>query len=257
MNASEIEIEGALSNKPVSPSELFDLLDMIRPWQMRNERKVRIGSNSDGGYVVPASSHLSNLVFSIGIGSEVSFDEELGRQGATVLQFDHTIERSPATHSNCIFHRLGWGAIDSHPLISLNKMISMADWSDACHPILKFDTEGAEWNCLANAEGSDLARFEVLSGEFHGFDKLPDRVFFNTAYNVFAKLNRSHRVVHLHANNAGGMVMLSGVPFPRLLELTWARRDVFTFYGHSNEPIPGPLDRPNVPQLPDLHLRAF
>lgn len=246
-----------VAERPVTPSELFGLLDLIRPWQMRNEAKVRMGSDADGGYVLPATSRRSNLCLSIGIGNEVSFDEELGRQGAAVLQFDHTIEKSPSTHPLCQFHRLGWGATDSHPLVSLKTMIGMADWTDARHPILKFDTEGAEWDCLTTANSEDLARFEVLTGEFHAFDKLPDRKFFNTVYNVFKKLNQTHRVVHLHANNAGGMVMLGGVPFPRLLELTWVRMNAFTFHGHSNEPIPGPLDRPNVPQLPDLHLRAF
>jgi hypothetical protein len=74
---------------------------------------------------------------------------------------------------------------------------------------------------------------------------------------VFTKLCLTHRVVHMHANNAGGMVMLGGIPFPRLLELTFVRQSSASFHGHSNEPIPGPLDRPNVPQFPDLYLRAF
>ena len=74
---------------------------------------------------------------------------------------------------------------------------------------------------------------------------------------VLQKLGRTHRVVHLHANNAGGMVLLGGIPMPVLLELTFMRHDAARFHGHSTEPIPGPLDRPNLPQLPDLHLRAF
>jgi hypothetical protein len=255
LKASRIAAPAA--EPPVTPNDLFNLIDLIRPWQMRNQQKVRIGSEADGGYVMPATSKRSNLALSIGVGAEVSFDEELGRQGATVHQFDHTIEKSPSTHPLCKFNRLGWGEKDSHPLVSLKTMINMADWSNVRHPILKFDIEGSEWSCLTSADSSDIARFEVLTGEFHGFDHLPERKFFDTAWVVFKKLNKTHRVVHLHANNAGGMVMLSGVPFPRLLELTWARIDAFTFYGHSNEPIPGPLDRPNLPQLPDLHLRAF
>ncbi|QPF73764.1 asparagine synthase (glutamine-hydrolyzing) [Roseateles sp. DAIF2] len=243
--------------RPVTQTDLLELLNLIRPWQMSSDHKVRIGSNADGGYVMPSSSRRSNAVLSIGIGNEVSFDEELAAAGARVLQFDHTIEASPSRHPGCEFHRLGWGARDSHPLVSLASMVKMLDWGQARHPILKFDTEGAEWDCLGQASSDDLARFEVLTGEFHDFHQLVDRQFFDRVQAVFQKLNKTHRVIHLHANNAGGMVMLGGVPFPRLLELTWMRLGSATFHGHSNEPIPGPLDRPNVPQLPDLYLRAF
>lgn len=243
--------------RPVTPYDLYALLDLIRPWQMNSDTKVRIGAMHDGGYVMPSSSRKSNTVLSIGIGDEVSFDDELVGLGARVLQFDHTIEASPSRHPHCQFYRQGWGATDSAPLISLKTMCGLLDWSQARHPILKFDTEGAEWSCLGSAESEDLARFEVLTGEFHDFHQLPDRAFYDQVFAVFTKLNKTHRVIHLHANNAGGMVMLGGVPFPRLLELTWMRISSASFYGHSNEPIPGPLDRPNVPQLPDLHLRAF
>ena len=245
-----------MSTKPVTRAELFALLNLIRPWQIASDVKVRLGSESDGGYVMPSMSKKSNTVLSIGIGDEVSFDNQLAELGARVLQFDHTIADSPSTHPRIEFHRVGWGR-DEGPFISLNSMVKMLDWEDARHPILKFDTEGAEWDCLFDATTEDLARFEVLAGEFHAFDELVNRAYFDKAYAVFSKLALTHHVVHMHANNAGGMVMLGGIPFPRLLELTYLRKDAALFSGHSAEPIPGPLDRPNVRQLPEIYLRAF
>jgi hypothetical protein len=242
--------------RPVTHAELFALLNLIRPWQIASDVKVRLGSDGDGGYVMPSSSKKSNAVLSIGIGDEVSFDNQLAELGARVLQFDHTIAGSPSTHPRIEFHRVGWGR-DEGPFISLNSMMKMLDWSDARHPILKFDTEGAEWDCLFDAATEDLAKFEVLAGEFHAFDNLVNRDYFDKAYAVFSKLALTHHVVHMHANNAGGMVMLGGIPFPRLLELTYLRKDAALFSGHSAEPIPGPLDRPNVRQLPEIYLRAF
>lgn len=242
---------------PVTQSDLFGLLNLIRPWQMISDSKLRIGSDGDGGYVMPASSRRSNTVLSIGIGNEVSFDDELAALGARVIQFDHTIEASPSRHPNVEFHRKGWGAHDGGGFVSLRSMVDLIDWTAARHPILKFDTEGAEWSCLGEAASEDLARFEVLTGEFHDFQHLTDRGYHDRVSSVFEKLGRTHRVIHLHANNAGGLLMMGGVPFPRLLELTWMHKSSATFHGHSSEPIPGPLDRPNVPQLPDIHLRAF
>lgn len=247
----------AAASRPVVPAELFELLNLIRPWQMISDVKVRIGSDGDGGYVMPSSSLRSNTVVSIGIGNEVSFDNQLAETGARVLQFDHTIEAPPSTRPGIEFHRVGWGARDEYPLVSLASMVRMIDWSRAQHPILKFDTEGAEWDCLAAAKSADLDRFEVLTGEFHAFDRLVNRDYFDRVVAVFQKIEKTHRVIHMHANNAGGIVILGGIPFPRLLELTFMRKRSASFHGHSSEPIPGPLDRPNVPQLPDLHLRAF
>ena len=245
------------AEQPVTQADVLDFLNLIRPWQMSSDHKIRIGADADGGYVMPSSSLRSNAVLSIGIGREVSFDEALAQRGARVLQFDHTIDASPSTHPGCEFHRVGWGPDDAPPFLSLASMSRMLDWSQARHAILKFDTEGAEWDCLTQASSEDLARFEVLTGEFHEFHNLVNRAFFDRARGVFEKLGRTHRVIHLHANNAGGMVMLGGLPFPRLLELTWMRISAASFHGHSNEPIPGPLDRPNVPRLPELILRAF
>jgi hypothetical protein len=243
--------------KPVTHTDLFALLNLIRPWQMASDVKLRIGAEGDGGYVLPRCAERSNLVLSIGIGNEASFDDELAERGARVLQFDHTIERSPSRHGRIGFHRKGWGSRDEGPLISLASMIRMFDWQGARHPILKFDTEGAEWDCLFDAATEDLQRFEILTGEFHDFQNLVNRDYYDRAFAVFSKLAATHHVVHLHANNAGGLVMIGGVPFPRLLELTYLRKDVALFSGHSAEPIPGPLDRPNVAQLPEIYLRAF
>lgn len=246
-----------MTDKPVTQQELFDLLNLLRPWQMISDTKLRIGSDADGGYVMPSSSRRSNTVLSIGIGNEVSFDADLARLGARVIQFDHTIPGAPMEHANIEFHRKGWGAQDEGDFVSLASMVAMFDWATAQHPILKFDTEGAEWNCLGAASSEDLDRFEVLTGEFHDFHKLVNREHFDRVHAVFTKLCETHRVIHMHANNAGGMVMLGGIPFPRLLELTFMRKRSASFHGHSSEPIPGPLDRPNVPQMPDLYLRAF
>lgn len=250
---------GKMTQKPVTQDEILNLLNLIRPWQMASDYKVRVGSDADGGYVLPSCSRKTNLVISIGIGNEVSFDSELAKLGAKILQYDHTIDHAPLEHANIQFVRQGWGPQDSKGdnLLSLRSMMSMADWKNAQHPILKFDTEGAEWDAIVATDSSDLNRFEIITGEFHDFPKLINRDHFEQVLKVFEKLASTHNVVHMHANNAGGLVMIGGIPFPRLLELTYMRKSSAVFAGHSSEPIPGPLDRPNVPQLPDLYLRAF
>ena len=77
---------------------------------MSGMSKTRIGDNTDGGYVLPAIALDCDGVLSIGVGMNVSFDLQLAERGAQVLQFDHTVERSPTAHANFHFHELGWGS---------------------------------------------------------------------------------------------------------------------------------------------------
>jgi len=241
----------------VSQNEVLNLLNLIRPWHMASDIKVRIGSEADGGYVLPSCALKSNLVFSIGIGNEVSFDKALAERGAQIIQFDHTIPGPPLEHPNIRFLNKGWGPEDNDTLMSLRSMMDLMDWSNAAHPILKFDTEGAEWESLDQTDSGDLAKFEIITGEFHDFQNLINRDYYEKVLAVWSKLAETHYVVHLHANNAGGLLMLGGMAMPRLLELSYLRKDAAVFAGHSNEPIPGPLDRPNLPGRPDLCLRTF
>ncbi len=250
--------------KPAPPPEPFttqaeivEFLNLLRPYHMASDHKVRIGGDADGGYVMPSMALKSTAVVSIGIGDQVSFDAELADRGAVVLQYDHTIPGAPMAHRNFRYHKLGWGAKDEGELRCLASMMSGIDWDEARYPILKFDTEGAEWSCLAAATSADLQRFAVIAGEFHGFHNLVNRGVHDAMKAVFEKIRRTHLPVHLHANNATGIRLVLGVPVPPLLEITFVRKDLAVFAGHSTEPIPGPLDRPNMADRPDICLRPF
>jgi hypothetical protein len=246
-----------MANPFTSQDDVLEFLNLIRPRHLVSDFKVRIGADGDGGYVMTSRSRDSNLVISIGIGDQVSFDLALAEGGARVLQFDHTIAGAPVDHPNISFHRQGWGPHDEGQLVCLRTMMAMADWSDARHPILKFDTEGAEWASLDVAESTDLERFEVIAGEFHGFQSLMHRDYFSLTRRVLEKLSITHHPIHLHANNATGIVLVHGVPIPPLLEITFLRKTSGIFGAHSTEPIPGPLDRPNLADRPDICLRAY
>lgn len=247
----------AAPDAAVSQQEIINLLQMLRPRQMVTDHKVRIGADGDGGYVMPSLARKSNAVLSIGIGDQVSFDAELADLGATVLQFDHTIPGQPMLHANFRFHALGWGPVDDGPLRSTRSMMDGIDWAQARHPILKFDTEGAEWDALAVTDSADLARFDVIAGEFHGFHNLAVRPVYQRIREVMDKLALTHVPVHLHANNATGIRLVQGVPVPPLMEITFVRKGVVVTAGHATDPIPGPLDRPNMADRPDICLRPF
>ena len=67
------------------------------------------------------------------------------------------------------------------------------------------------------------------------------------------KLSDSYAVVHVHANNIGGFSNVANIIFPNVLEITFANRSMYSF-SETDEIFPGPLDAPNDPSHPDLHL---
>jgi hypothetical protein len=237
--------------------EVLNLLNLIRPWHVMDRAKIRLGAPNDGGYVLPDLALESNLLVSIGIGDDITFDAEFARRGAQIYQFDHTIAAPPYEHPSMHFHRKGWGAVATDQLMSFDQIVDVVDWTNSRHPVLKFDVEGAEWAGLNAMSLEHLGRFEVVTAEFHNIEQIFYRPNFELVQGAFAKLSALHMPVHLHVNNYQGLTMVNGVPIPCVIELSYLRKDCGIFAGHSTEPIPGPLDRPNNIRAPDICLRPF
>ncbi|WP_428488210.1 glycosyltransferase [Rhodopila sp.] len=237
--------------------EVLDLIRMIRPWSMLPAEKVRVGNDYDGGYVLPAISLGCDVVLSIGVGSDVSFDLRLAEAGARILQFDHTIEHAPTSHDNFTFYKAGWGTSSEGSYLDFTDICSKLEPLGGKRPLLKFDIEGAEYDVFSSVDPRSLQRFEVIVCEIHDLDRLNEPAFFGKVITLMEKLTLHHLPVHLHANNYGGMAFVQGIAIPKVLEISLLRRDLGDFRGFAVEPIPGTLDRPNHPFQPDIHLNLF
>jgi hypothetical protein len=237
--------------------DVLNLVKLIRPWTMSNTSKVRIGKSCDGGYVVPATVLECDAVVSIGVGPDVSFDLELAERGARILQFDHTVEGTPQQHPNFTFAKLGWGRTTEGEFISFDDIYSRLMALNPKRSVLKFDIEGGEYDVLETTRFEHLAVFDVIACEVHDFGRLGDPVFFAKMLSAFEKLTTNHMPVHLHANNHASVILVEGVPIPQVLELSFLRKDLDYFRAPSSDPIPGPLDRPNYPERPDICMNPF
>lgn len=244
------------AEETVTRDELAAVLNLVKPMAMRTLREVRLGADRDGGYVVPDLPY--DAAVSIGIGDETSFDEALAARGTPVWQLDHAIERPPVAHPLLRFTRKGWGVEPTENMLTLREIAGEGCLTDplpgAKMRLLKFDAEGTEWMALADAPESAILPWAVIVGEFHGCDRLVDDVFRWVAHRALAKLYRYYCPVHLHPNNFGSLGAVHDILLPGFLEITWLRRDLDEFLPYTG-PIPGPLDRPNVPGRPEIVLR--
>ena len=243
--------------RPLGQRDILGLLGLLRPRAMAAQGKRRVGNACDGGYVVPESALACDGVLSIGIGGDVSFDLVFAEHGAQVLQIDCTVDGPPAAHGNFHFHKLGWGPRDAGEMRDLAALRALLAALAPRSCLLKFDIEGGEYEVLPELAPDALADFDVIVCELHDLHRLAEEAFHARAAAAIARLTARHVPVHLHANNYQGMTLLHGVPVPQVLEVTLLRDDLDSFPSLAGEPIPGPLDRPNHPLLPDLCLTPF
>lgn len=127
----------------------------------------RFGSDNDGGYALPTDFGLPDTVISIGVGNECSVDDQLACSGARVVQFDHTVARSPASSDGIVFHKIGLsGSIPGAQTRPLASLLDLAGVNPEARMWLMLDAEGVEWDLLADAS-APLKQFTVINIEFH------------------------------------------------------------------------------------------
>lgn len=236
-------------------NELMRITRKLRPYKS-SFKKVRIGTLGDGGYVLPDDLNNIDSLLSIGIGGEVSFDLHFAMQGIPIYQYDPTVDCPPVSHSKFKFYKIAWGANNDESTRTLDVMNQMHGLSQTHDSILKFDTEGAEWETLNLINPDVLKSFRIIVCELHGLTSIGNENFRRIVEKTLSILTQSHTVVHLHANNCCGINVIEGVPIPAVVELTLLRNDRSDF-SPCNDPIPGPLDFPNMSERPDLILYPF
>jgi hypothetical protein len=234
---------------------IMNMLSKLRIYN-NNIPKIRVGSNSDGGYVISDDFTDIQGVISIGIDREVSFDKHFADLGIKVFQYDHTIEKQPMIHKNFVYKKIGLGANNVNNLMTLSEMIESNGLVDG-DLILKFDIENAEWDALCNVSSELLNRFRIITCELHHFHLLEDITTINKFNQVISLLAKNHKVIHIHPNNCCGVALVAGIVLPKLIEFSFLRNDRGLFSSCTHITIPSTLDYPNVKSKPEIILTPF
>ena len=219
--------------------------------------KRRIGTATDGGYIMLDSVASPSLALSFGVGDNTSWDCQMADLGATVHQYDPTVQAPLGQPSRVVFHPKRIVDVADGSGVTLEEALSVLEGSDIELPaVLKIDIEGNEWAVLDSVPDSVLQRFDQIICEYHDFGEAVDPDWFERACRVAAKLNHFFQVVHVHGNNGEPVVVIGGVPFPSVLEVTHVNRSRYGFQP-TDERFPTRLDCPNHPGRPDLWLGSF
>ena len=216
---------------------------------------VRLGSELDGGYVLPDILNEDLVCFSAGVHLNSDFEIDLARRGIRSHLIDFSVSGPAANDPLIGFTRKFLSSstfMDSH--------VSLDDWVQSLEPdkelILKIDIEGSEWPVLQSASDSTLERFNLMVIEFHGLDRLGLAGPFSIMNATLNRLLKKFDIVNAHPNNYRGESTFFGARVPEVIELTLVNKRL----GISGDRVAKTLRAPNLPNNPtavDLELDDF
>jgi FkbM family methyltransferase len=236
--------------------EILRTLSLFEPKKAEGFKKIRVGRDNDGGYVMLDDFTQASKALSLGIADDDSWDLEMVSRGMRVHQYDHSIPCAPTQHDHLTFYQIKIRGRFAAGSTTLEEALQSLSSDPVEGVVLKMDIEGSEWEVLANAQSDTLRRFSQIVCEFHGLhliDKPANCALFRHA---LSNLNTSHQCIHVHANNNGELCNIDNVPVPQVLEVTYANRMRYKF-STTDEIFPTPIDQPNKKEVPDIFLGSF
>jgi hypothetical protein len=236
---------------PTPMTEERDIRGLMRSLRPVAPHKalVRLGPDSDGGYLIPDDLEGILACFSPGVSSVSGFEKACARRGIQVFLADKSVD-GPAEHDDAFhFVKKFIGATTNDDFMTLDDWVSASLADQGSELLLQMDIEGSEYEVFLAASGHVMKRFRIIVAEFHWLDQLWSRPFFFLANHAFRKLLQTHACVHVHPNNRCGFSVVRGVKMPRVMEFTFVRRDRVHDGIHRTD-FPHALDRDNVPAAP-------
>ena len=243
--------------EPSNPADerLLTFARAIRPMTSPELDLIRVGGPTDGGYVMAAPLAASGAI-SIGVGSDVSWDQDIGARGIPVAMFDHTIRKSPAPVPGGTFYRIGIGPVDLDKTLPLDQLLARAGFAGQDDLLLKMDVEGAEWAALTQSGPPDLQPFTQMVLELHGIAGLKDEGSAAPIRDAIQHLTETHVPVHVHANNYDELVRFGNWWFPNAIELSLVRTEILTD-ARPAVTMRTDLDAPCDPRVTEIDLTAL
>jgi len=244
---------GVLVDAATDAKSLQQFIDLLKP--VRTDfNLIRLGGDSDGGYLIPSDLTGIEFCFSPGVDFVANFERDLLGYGIKSHLIDGSVESVPGNLEVASFLPRFLGGVNSDGVITLERWVMGTDAGySSSDLILQMDIEGAEYEVLLSTPSDLLRRFRIAVVEFHNVESWAHRGFFALIVSAVKKLTSLFHVVHVHPNNAMGIVDLNGVLAPRVFEVTFLRKDRALDRGFETS-YPHPLDRPNLLDRADLCL---
>jgi hypothetical protein len=219
------------------------------------DKKIRCGSNNDGGYVLAELDGEYDCYISAGISNEESFSRDFinkyNMNEYNSFGFDGTINSYPYNYTNKIsFIKKNINSFNDDNNSNLSYLTDKYK-----NIFLKIDIEGGEYPWLLQTDEAQLNKFKQIIIEFHGITNDGWNCNYNDKVKCLEKLSKTHYIVHAHGNNYGPVIN----NIPDVIELTYINKKYFNSVPELNTqslPIAN-LDFSNNGNLNDINLNFY
>lgn len=218
--------------------------------------KIRLGAQSDGGYVICKLEGDYDCYITCGVANEASFDRDflnlfknIGKNNS--FAFDGTIKDYPWRYTKDItFIKKNISNFNDNNHTNLDNLINKYD-----KIFLSIDIEGGEYPWLLSLTQDKLQKFKQICIEFHGLNDNTWSSSLSDKIKCLNILNQTHYIMHAHGNNCSGIQN----NIPDVLELTYVNKKYILNVPLKNKtllPIKG-LDYSNHSRRNDYILNKY
>lgn len=227
---------------------LRELIGALRIFHCKDVGMKRFGTRGDGGYILLNDLRSTDFLISGGLGDNIAFEMEVADQVSEVVAIDHTVPNLKSNHKNLQINHMKLSSESETGSITLSDLLQQNHASDY---LLKLDIEGDEWSILDNLTRTEIKKFRQIAVEFHWLHGDNSFQHFEKIRNTFNKLNYSHAVIAVSANNWGSIRQIAGISIPDVIEVTFVRKSNYHLE-QSNEILYSHLQFPNNKNLPPI-----
>ena len=252
----------------------------FKPFKSTNQNLLRIGPNSDGGYIIDRRViRSSNTIITCGLNDDWEFERSYLKRNTQckIIAYDHTVNNTfwkkrfkKDFLSLILLKKLTFNRIldvfkyvdymlffNNKKNVHYSKKIVLkknnkqeVSISEILHGqkniILKIDIEGDEYGIL-KIINKEFYKINLLMIEFHNISKNLIKI------NKFL-LNSNFKIIHLHANNYAGVDKFGN---PNVIEFTLLNSKKFNVNKEKSNkkyPVSG-LDYKNLKRRDDIRLK--
>jgi hypothetical protein len=234
----------------------YNIMNNLELLEVYNfEKKIRSGTNCDGGYVFGDLYGGYDCYISAGISNEESFSRDFinkyNMNEYNSFGFDGTINSYPYNYTKKIsFIKKNINSFNDDNNCNLSFLIDKYNYI-----FLKMDIEGGEYPWLLQIDESQLNKFKQIVIEFHGITNNGWNCDYDNKIKCLEKLSKTHYIIHAHGNNNGPVVN----NIPDVIELTYVNKNYFSFVPKLNvTPLPIiNLDFSNKINANDINLNFY
>jgi hypothetical protein len=229
-------------------------LDLLQVCQF--DKKIRLGNNSDGGYIIGDLEGGYDCYISAGISNEESFTRDFVKRYEmnefNSYAFDGTIQNYPYNYTtNISFIKKNINSFNDDNNSNLFYCIDKYE-----NIFLKMDIEGGEYPWLSSISVEQLQKIKQIVIEFHGITNDSWGCNNPGKMECLEKIAKTHYIIHAHGNNHG--IVQNNIP--DVIELTYVNKKLFESEPPLNRtPLPIPnFDYPNNPNNNvDIDLNVY